>query len=565
MHIHMDLLDMNESKRLQEKGIREQREHCYINYGAGSLSNSTAAIFNETTEKWFCPAYFDGIWCWSPTPANSSNIVPCPPYIAGHKIDANASRFCTELAEWFINPERRTYWTNYSQCIQDNPTVVDKICDENVTFPHYIQLINVISHTGYTISFCALLIAFVVMLAIKKLHCPRNKLHMHLFMSFILKIFFAHLKDILFVGGIGLKENIVSKNGDKYFFHDRETNNWTCKLVTTLWELFITANYSWILMEGLYLHNLIFRALFADSDRNILHYIILGWTLPTLVIIPWVITRRIYDDTFCWTTHNEEYIFLIIRIPTMISVLINFVLFIRITRVIYSKLQAPIYEEARRYQKWARSTLVLVPLFGIHYALFISISYLMDQHPITELIWIGCDQFFASFQGLFVAILYCFMNAEVRAEIKPFMHSFLTNWATKDYFRHLFPCRNKYLRSGRGRPSVCTTMSCSSLYNNGIGHHRNSKTKWESSLKGKHSGIQDKEKDHVCKHNTRSWHEASSKWLQGDNHSKESEFNRSSQTEMTDDRSMRLIVDNEKSKSVPNSINETACMLPRKD
>lgn len=30
-------------------------------------------------------------------------------------------------------------------------------------------------------------------------------------------------------------------------------------------------------MEGLYLHNLIFRALFADSDRNILRYIIMGW------------------------------------------------------------------------------------------------------------------------------------------------------------------------------------------------------------------------------------------------------------------------------------------------
>lgn len=30
-------------------------------------------------------------------------------------------------------------------------------------------------------------------------------------------------------------------------------------------------------MEGLYLHNLIFRALFTDSNSNITHYIVLGW------------------------------------------------------------------------------------------------------------------------------------------------------------------------------------------------------------------------------------------------------------------------------------------------
>ena len=36
------------------------------------------------------------------------------------------------------------------------------------------------------------------------------------------------------------------------------------------------ANYSWIFMEGLYLHNLIFMALFTDSSA-ITIYILLGW------------------------------------------------------------------------------------------------------------------------------------------------------------------------------------------------------------------------------------------------------------------------------------------------
>ncbi|KAI4470031.1 pdf receptor-like protein-related [Holotrichia oblita] len=269
---------------------------------------------------------------------------------------------------------------------------------------------------------------------------------MHLFASFILKIVFTLLKDFLFVEGVGLRSNIRHKNGEKYFFVDKDSNNWTCKFVISLWEFFIIANYSWILMEGLYLYNLIFSALFADSSRNIIHYIVLGWGLPVLVIIPWIITRLIFDDTLCWTTHKEKMIFLIIRIPIMISILINFFLFIRITIVIYSKLQAPIYEEARRYQKWAKSTLVLVPLFGIHYALLMGMSYFINQNSVIEAIWLLCDQFFASFQGFFVALLYCFLNAEVRTELKPHVHSFLTAWAMNDIFKYIFPCRDKYLK-----------------------------------------------------------------------------------------------------------------------
>jgi parathyroid hormone receptor 1 len=38
----------------------------------------------------------------------------------------------------------------------------------------------------------------------------------------------------------------------------------------------MVANYSWILMEGLYLHNLIFLALFSDTS-SITLYVVLGW------------------------------------------------------------------------------------------------------------------------------------------------------------------------------------------------------------------------------------------------------------------------------------------------
>lgn len=99
---------------------------------------------------------------------------------------------------------------------------------------------------------------------------------MHLFASFMSRSFMALLKDILFVSGIGLASDIIVKNGESYLVAGLETNL-ECKIFTSFWQYFILANYSWILIEGLYLHNLVFLALFTDSNSSITGYIVLGW------------------------------------------------------------------------------------------------------------------------------------------------------------------------------------------------------------------------------------------------------------------------------------------------
>jgi hypothetical protein len=42
-------------------------------------------------------------------------------------------------------------------------------------------------------------------------------LHLHLFVSFIMRAFMALLKDILFVGGVGLRMDVIERNGSSYF------------------------------------------------------------------------------------------------------------------------------------------------------------------------------------------------------------------------------------------------------------------------------------------------------------------------------------------------------------
>ncbi|XP_071451888.1 uncharacterized protein [Hetaerina americana] len=405
----------------QERVIEEMHQRCLLEMAGGETPAVTP----------LCSRVWDGILCWGHTAAGRTATLPCPAYIAGFDPTANASRRCLEGGEWFwIAGEDggRTTWTNYSQC---TPTPYATM---QITFPDmesnvslmakWVPVVKSMSRFGYSVSLISLVLAFVIMASIKKLRCPRNILHMHLFASFIMRAFMSLLKDSLFIEGIGLSYDVIKQNGGTFVFSQGQ-HSWECKMVVSLWQFFIMANYSWVLMEGLYLHNLIFMALFSDTS-SITLYVILGWGFPVLVVVPWIVLRAVLEDTLCWTTNENPLFFLVIRIPIIATILINFVMFLNIVRVVFLKLQSSISEETRKYKfrRWAKSTLVLVPLFGVHYTVFLGMSYSMGVNQVVEIIWLFCDQFFASLQGLFIAVLYCFMNGEVRAELtKKWFHS----------------------------------------------------------------------------------------------------------------------------------------------
>ena len=64
-------------------------------------------------------------------------------------------------------------------------------------------------------------------------------------------------------------------------------------------------------------------------------------------------------------------------------------------------------------RKWAKSTLVLVPLFGVHYMALIGLSYYVGEDPVIEVIWLFADQLFASFQVHFPPVFRSFLLCNV--------------------------------------------------------------------------------------------------------------------------------------------------------
>ncbi|XP_064647536.1 secretin receptor-like isoform X2 [Lineus longissimus] len=369
--------------------------------------------FNGTA----CNVTWDGVSCWEYTPADSAAIHNCPDYVNKFNPSAFARRTCMEDGEWFVHPRWNRSWTNYTECIMPTDTSDEKYPNISDTMKNHLGRIKLMYNIGYGVSLVSLVTAVIIMLTLKRLRCARNTIHIHLFCSFILRSLMSILKDNLLVEGLGFPSDVTyTSDGDILFL--TRGSHWECKFFFTLINYSLTANYAWILVEGLYLYMLLYVTVFSENT-SIVSFAILGWGVPLISIIPWVVTRALLDDSLCWNVHRHvPGLFWILKGPIVLSVVINFVFFVSILRVLFSKLVAINAPEARkvRYRKLAKSTLVLIPLFGVHYILFIGLPDDVDET--AEIVKLYYEMFFNSFQGFFVALLFCFLNGEVRGEIR---------------------------------------------------------------------------------------------------------------------------------------------------
>ncbi|XP_041365126.1 parathyroid hormone/parathyroid hormone-related peptide receptor-like [Gigantopelta aegis] len=356
----------------------------------------------------YCNITFDNLLCWPYTRAGEVATQRCPDYIIGFNTHDFATKKCEDTGLWQYRSDLNSVWTNFKPCYDHDRSGHPSV---HPLIEKHIHIIQLLSTIGYSISLGTLLIAVFLMLIFKQLHCHRNTIHINLFMSFILRAIIMLLKDFL-VQGVGFdSDNSEGVNGSQ--FND-VGSHWECKLFFTMFHYALGANYIWIFVEGLYLHTIIFVAVF-NQKTIFKFYIAIGWLLPLTFVIPWVFVRIFLQNTLCWNTHEGGY-YWIMRGPITASICINFFFFINIIRVLFTKLMATNTRDPRRYRKLAKSTLVLIPLFGVYYILVILIP---DQvEPKIYLIRFYIETILNSFQGVMVAFLFCFLNGEVKNEIK---------------------------------------------------------------------------------------------------------------------------------------------------
>ncbi|KAM6990211.1 vasoactive intestinal polypeptide receptor-like [Tautogolabrus adspersus] len=353
------------------KEIDKQRDMCL------------SRIENKTTG---CSGTWDKITCWPSAEVGEVVTIPCPKYLSYFSATRNLSKTCTEDG-----------WTP----ISIDSYILDCGYNPNNTMENTGEFFNAIK-VGYTIghsvSLISLTIAIIILCLFRKLHCTRNYIHMNLFVAFILKAVAVFIKDVVLFD-VGETDDCQSTVG--------------CKAVVVFFQYGIMASYFWLLVEGFYLHTLLAVSFFSER-KYFWWYILIGWGAPTIFISAWVITKAYLNDPGCWDIINDRP-WWIIKTPILVTILVNFFLFICIIRILRQKMNCPDIgrKESNQYSRLAKSTLLLIPLFGINYIIF---AFIPDHiHRQVRMVF---DLILGSFQGFVVAVLYCFLNGEVQVEIK---------------------------------------------------------------------------------------------------------------------------------------------------
>ncbi|XP_049904790.1 parathyroid hormone 2 receptor a [Epinephelus moara] len=384
--------------------LYEIKLQCYQN-----LSNIDPGSTDEV-----CPPDWDGLICWPHGSPGLVTKVPCPSYIYDFNHKGHAYRKCDVNGSWVYVDRWNKTWHNYSECLRFlQPTDEEGRQD-------FFERLYVMYTIGYAVSFSSLLVAIFIIGYFRRLHCTRNYIHMHLFVSFMLRAVSIFVKDKVVHSSVGLQDfdSALMDNSETVSMAQLDKSQYIgCKVTVLLFIYFLATNYYWILVEGLYLHSLIFMAFRSDS-KYLWGFTLIGWGVPAVFVAVWAIVRAALADARCWefSAGNIKWIY---QVPILTAIGLNFILFVNIVRVLATKIRetnAGRYDTRKQYRKLAKSTLVLVLVFGIHYIIFVGMP-LTFEGPSWE-IRMYCELFFNSFQGFFVSIIYCYCNGEVQTEIK---------------------------------------------------------------------------------------------------------------------------------------------------
>lgn len=249
---------------------------------------------------------------------------------------------------------------------------------------------------GHVLSIISLLISMCIFSCFKCLSCQRITLHKNMFTSFILNS----------VATIGWFYLVTGEHQEKTYF-----SQIGCKILASITHYTSCSSYFWMLCEGIYLHTLIIVAVFV-GEQQLGWYYVLGWGFPVIPVVVHAVARLLFHDDKCWFINTN--LLYIIHGPIHVALLVNLFFLLNIVRVLITKLRVTHLTETNVYMKAVRATIILVPLLG---AQFILVP-LQPSGRVSLAIYDLFMNIFAHFQGLLVAIIFCFCNGEVQSALR---------------------------------------------------------------------------------------------------------------------------------------------------
>ncbi|XP_072104420.1 adhesion G protein-coupled receptor E3-like isoform X3 [Mobula birostris] len=256
--------------------------------------------------------------------------------------------------------------------------------------PWHLLNLNLISYIGISISLVCLFISFVTFLVCRAIQGTRTTIHTHLCLCLF-------LAELLFLIGISQTSNKV-----------------VCAIIAGfLHYLFLTV-FAWMCLEGIQLYLMVVKV-FHTGCLGKRHMFPVGYGLPLLIVgISAAVVRKGYGTPeHCWLSLEDHFLWSFLG-PVCAIILINIV-FYCITlgklakRMSTLKKDKPALKKIRSFTLAAFAQLILLGctwIFGIF------------QFRKETIVMAYIFTIINSFQGMFIFILHCLLNKQVREEYR---------------------------------------------------------------------------------------------------------------------------------------------------
>ncbi|XP_047479432.1 corticotropin-releasing factor receptor 2-like [Penaeus chinensis] len=201
-----------------------------------------------------------------------------------------------------------------------------------------------------------------------------------------------------------------------------DDNTAGCRFLVFLTKVFSLAVWTWMLAESLYLHRLIVAALRGAGKTWA--YLLVGWVPPFVLSGAWATARGILEDYQCWLgdDHGDaKDLYLITELPKLVILVVNTALLINMTRVLMSHLKNTNTDASTANKRAVKASTFLLPMFGLQF--FITFFVPPFTTPCAGMqAYVFIATAIDGLQGLYISVVYCYMNNEVRIQVRRSTH-----------------------------------------------------------------------------------------------------------------------------------------------
>ncbi|NWR97506.1 AGRD2 protein, partial [Motacilla alba] len=256
--------------------------------------------------------------------------------------------------------------------------------------------LQTLTFIGCGVSFCALVVTFVLFLVVRVPKSERTTVHKNLILAL------AAGEALLMVSELAKPSQVL------------------CFMVTAFLHLFFMAAFSWMLVEGLLLWSKVV-AVNMSEGRRMKFYYVTGWGLPVLIVGVTLATsfHKYVAANHCWLNVQTNVIWAFVG-PVLFILAVNSLVLLRVVTVTVasarrrSKMLTPnsSLESQIGTQIWAtaKPVLVLLPVLGL--------TWLCGLLVHLSIVWAYVFVVLNSLQGLYIFLVYAVYNSEVRNAIQ---------------------------------------------------------------------------------------------------------------------------------------------------